>query len=162
MTQPTCNHEPTNAQRAEWAKAALAVFTGETYSGDHPDTMHPEDLDSAIGDLICDLLHFAARKRMPAYTIHAHALELFETELAEEDCCDRAPAVAPPQPRPPSYAELLEALDLLLSSLSFRKAAPVLKTAGYSTDLWRGACRNARALIARAGRTTMREGGRHE
>lgn len=83
MTQQTCP-EPTNAQRAQWAKNALAVFTSETYSGDHPDTMHPGDLETAIGDLICDLLHFARyQPRMDAGAIHAHALGMFEQELAE-------------------------------------------------------------------------------
>ena len=47
---------PTNAERAQWARNALAVFTAETYSGDHPDTMDAGDLESAISDLICDLL----------------------------------------------------------------------------------------------------------
>lgn len=75
--------EPTNADRAAWAKAALIPFTAETYSGDHPDTMHPQDLDSAIGDLICDLMHFAQQRGMDAQAIHAHALSLFGDELAD-------------------------------------------------------------------------------
>jgi hypothetical protein len=52
---------PTNCQRAGWARNALAIFTAETYSGD-PDTMELSDLECAIGDLICDLLHFAVQK----------------------------------------------------------------------------------------------------
>jgi hypothetical protein len=52
-------NEPTNADRAQWAKEALAVFTARTFSGDHPDTMHRGDLECAVADLICDLLHFA-------------------------------------------------------------------------------------------------------
>jgi hypothetical protein len=81
--------EPTNAQRAEWAKAALAVFTAETYSGDHPDTMDSGDLETAISDLICDLLHFARfHPRMDAAAIHARALRTFEAEFAEEADCD--------------------------------------------------------------------------
>jgi hypothetical protein len=52
MTQHTRIDEPTNAQRAEWAKAALAVFTADTYTGDHPDTMHQGDLEDAIAELI--------------------------------------------------------------------------------------------------------------
>ena len=39
------------------------MFTAETFSGDHPDTMHRDDLECAIGDLICDLLHFARQNR---------------------------------------------------------------------------------------------------
>ena len=58
------NHisEPTNRDRARWARDALAVFTAETFSGDHPDTMHRDDLECAIGDLIADLLHLAQQK----------------------------------------------------------------------------------------------------
>jgi len=81
--------EPTNEQRAEWAGNALALFTAETY-GDHPDTMHASDVESAIGDLICDLLHLAAREGIVVGVIHAHALEMFETELAEEERCNCA------------------------------------------------------------------------
>ena len=48
--------EPTNQERARRAKDALAVFTATTFSGDHPDTMDRDDLECAIGDLICDLM----------------------------------------------------------------------------------------------------------
>jgi hypothetical protein len=90
MTQKTCPPEPTNVQRAEWAKAALAVFTAETFSGDRPETMHRDDLEDAISDLICDLLHFARfHPRMDAGAIHARALRTFEAEVAEEANCDR-------------------------------------------------------------------------
>jgi hypothetical protein len=81
--------EPTNVQRAQWAKKALAVFTAETYGGDMPDTMHPEDLETAVGDLICDLLHFAHyHPRMDPAVIHSHALYIFEQELAEESALE--------------------------------------------------------------------------
>jgi hypothetical protein len=81
--------EPTNVQRAQWAKAALTVFTAETYGGDHPDTMDSGDLETAIPDLICDLMHFARfHPRMDAAEMHAHALRMFEQEIAEEANCD--------------------------------------------------------------------------
>jgi hypothetical protein len=81
--------EPTNVQRAQWAKAALTVFTAETYGGDHPETMDSGDLETAISDLICDLLHFARfQPRMDAAEIHSHALGMFEQEIAEEANCD--------------------------------------------------------------------------
>lgn len=81
--------EPTNLQRAQWAKNALAVFTAETYSGDQPESMHPDDLRTAIGDLISDLLHFANyHPRMDAAAIHSHAIGTFEAELAEDELCD--------------------------------------------------------------------------
>jgi hypothetical protein len=95
MPQHTDPSEPINVQRAEWAKAALAVFTAETYSGDHPDTMHPGDLESAIGDLICDLLNLARyHARLDAAAIHSHALDMFETELAEDEFIKAAAAFA--------------------------------------------------------------------
>ena len=85
MTQQPNGSEPTNIERAQWAKNALAVFTAETYSGDEPDTMHPQDLEAAIGDLICDLLHLARyHPRMDALAIHSQARDMFEQELAEE------------------------------------------------------------------------------
>jgi hypothetical protein len=156
--------EPTNVQRAEWAKAVLALFTAETYSGDHPDTMDSGDLETAIADLICDLLHFARfHPRLDAAGIHAHALRMFEQEIAEEancDCSDRSwygpyhdtqcpagVAAATRQQERPSAADLLEALDMLVWSLSARKTIPVLKAAGYSTDLWKAAHKNASALV---------------
>jgi hypothetical protein len=89
MTDQSPNDEPSNMQRALWAKAALTVFTADTYGGDHPDTMDRGDLETAIADLICDLLHFARlHLRMDAAEIHAHALRLFEQENAHEEDCD--------------------------------------------------------------------------
>lgn len=173
MTTPI--HEPTNVQRAQWAKAALAVFTAETY-GDDLESIHPDDMETAISDLICDLLHFARfHPKMDAAAIHAHALRLFEQEIAEEEACDcggrswRGPhhdsqcpvgrCAAPP--RAPSATELLDALDCLAGSLSPRKVASVLKAAGYSTDIWLAAHRHARVLIATAKKTLTFTGGRH-
>src|ERR1700733_11530427 len=101
--------EPSNRQRAQWAKNALGVFTAETYSGDHPDAMHPDDLKTAIGDLICDLLHFARFQKMDAAAIHAHALDMFETELAEEERSDSASTVTDAATKPVPYS-----LDALL------------------------------------------------
>lgn len=91
MTHPTGNDEPTNIQRAEWAKAALTVFTEETCGGEHPDSMIRGDLEDAISDLICDLLHFAhLHPRMTPAEIHARALRNFEQEIADERVCDCA------------------------------------------------------------------------
>jgi hypothetical protein len=77
--------EPTNADRADWAKAALAVFTQQTYSGDHPDTMEPGDLETAIQDLISDLIHLASQKGMDVKPLHRRALVMFEAEFCDED-----------------------------------------------------------------------------
>jgi hypothetical protein len=57
--------------------------------------MDSGDLETAISDLICDLLHFARfHPRMDAGEIHAHALRMFEQEVAEET----APAATGHQP----------------------------------------------------------------
>ena len=77
--------EPSNADRAEWAKDALAVFTALTFSGDHPDTMHHQDLECAIVDLICDLLHFASYKHFAVEAVHQRAPTHFSIELDDEE-----------------------------------------------------------------------------
>jgi hypothetical protein len=112
MTDQSPHHEPTNVQRAQWARNALAVFTAETYSGDHPDTMDRHDKETAIGDLICDLLHLARyHTRMDAFAIHSHALEMFEQELAEEelrDCATQSEANNSAKPVPEWLDALLD------------------------------------------------------
>lgn len=78
------NTEPTNADRAEWAKHALATFIARTYGGDHPDTMDRGDLETAVGDLIADLLHYTNQKGFDSDEILRSARFHFEAELAEE------------------------------------------------------------------------------
>ena len=81
MPQEASMSEPTNRDRARWARDALAVFTGATFSGDHPDTMHRDDLACAIGDLICDLLHLAHQKGFDPQVILEQGNAHFKTEL---------------------------------------------------------------------------------
>jgi hypothetical protein len=76
--------EPTNADRAAWAHEALEVFTARTYGGDHPDTMDRGDLETAIHDLIADLLHFAEQQGFETDCILASAVLHFEAEQREE------------------------------------------------------------------------------
>lgn len=79
---------PMNKQRADWSKSALEIFTKETFAGDEPDDMHPEDLENAVQDLICDLLHYANQNIITGQTpaqVHARALSMYEEELAEPD-----------------------------------------------------------------------------
>jgi len=112
MTDQARENQPTNAQRADWAKAALTVFTEETCGGDHPDSMPLGDLEDAISDLICDLLHLANfHPPMNAARLHAQALGNFEQEIADErvcDCADRSwygpyhDTQCPAGPRPPA------------------------------------------------------------
>src|SRR5437899_1568179 len=91
----TASIEPTNADRARWAKNALAVFTAETYSGDEPDTMNPDDLEAAISDLICDLFHLASKKGMDAQEINNRAITHYGVEFAKEWQTVRIPARPP-------------------------------------------------------------------
>ncbi|SFJ48611.1 hypothetical protein SAMN03159338_1528 [Sphingomonas sp. NFR04] len=49
---------PTNADRAEWARTAQEAFDAQVYLGNADDV---EDLETRIGDLICNLLHLARR-----------------------------------------------------------------------------------------------------
>ena len=100
-------NEPTNADRAAWAKDALAVFTAATF-GDHPDRMHPADLEHAVGDLVADLLHYAVQNVFDAGSIMQRACGHFGAELLEEatqglTMLDRG-----------ITSELIEALHLLL------------------------------------------------
>lgn len=100
-------NEPTNADRTAWAKDALAVFTAATF-GDHPDRMHPADLEHAVGDLIADLLHYAVQNVFDAGSIMQRACGHFGAELLEEatqglTMLDRG-----------ITSELIEALHLLL------------------------------------------------
>jgi hypothetical protein len=78
-------NETTNAVRARWAKEALAIFTAVTFSGDHPDTMERGDLECAITDLICDLMHFARYQNFDVDVIHERALTHFTIELLDEE-----------------------------------------------------------------------------
>jgi len=77
--------EPTNQDRARWASNALAVFTAETCSGDHPGTMDRDDLECAICDLICDLLHFAEQQGFDPQVILEQGNAHFKTELMLDD-----------------------------------------------------------------------------
>ncbi len=80
----THTSKPTNQDRARWARDALAVFTDATYSGDDPDIMNRDDLESAIADLICDLMHYARQQGFETGSIMQQACVLFGMELLEE------------------------------------------------------------------------------
>jgi hypothetical protein len=77
--------DPTNEARARWARNALAVFTAETFSGDDPDTMARGDLECAIGDLICDLLHFTHQQGFDPRAALEQGSSHFKTELLLDD-----------------------------------------------------------------------------
>jgi hypothetical protein len=160
---PTHINQPTNVQRAQWARAALATFVTVTNGGDL-ETMQSGDLEDAVVDLACDLMHLAEyHPRMDARALHAGAMRHFEDETAEHDACDcherswygpyhdnQCPVSAQAgKPRPPGVNDLLDALEGLLFSLSPNKVRPVLNAAGYGTDPWVAAHRHARSLLKR-------------
>lgn len=76
---------PTNAERAEWALNALAMFTAETFGGEHPDAMHDDDLEAAVTDLICDLLHLAECNGFDPQRVVERANSHYRTETLLED-----------------------------------------------------------------------------
>lgn len=78
--------EPTNADRAAWAKQALAVFTGLTYGGEHPDTMDGDDRRFAVTDLIADLFHYAHQQGYDVGSIVYGACGHFGAEICDESC----------------------------------------------------------------------------
>lgn len=98
------SHEPTNADRAAWAKDALAVFAAATFSGRHPDRMERGDLECAVADL----LHFAVRQGFDAGSVMNWACGHFGREVLDEasqglTMLDRG-----------TTAELIESLHCLL------------------------------------------------
>lgn len=76
--------EPTNMERAAWAKAALAIFTARTHFGKPLETMDRGDMEAAIGDLIADLLRFARTQEFDTDAIQERANEHFEYEVGVE------------------------------------------------------------------------------
>lgn len=50
--------EPTNEERASWARAGLMAFAKET--GQAKGSKFTDDEDAVIGDFLCDLLHYMA------------------------------------------------------------------------------------------------------
>mgnify|MGYP007008294436 CR=1 FL=1 len=84
-------HEPTNADRAEWARNAMNTFAKETFGGrtfdqllEDGDTPQNSDGACAIGDLIADLLHLARKNNIDPQGCINSALMHFEAEEEEE------------------------------------------------------------------------------
>lgn len=76
-------NEPTNSDRAAWARRTLATFVmamcGTTIS-----ELDPLDFNDAISDLICDLLHLANQHGLDPEIITGQALSSFAAELSED------------------------------------------------------------------------------
>ena len=82
-------HHPMNVKRARWARNALAVFTTETYGGRSPDQMNHGDLQTAVQDLVTDLLHFWNQRRKRQDPTPLHLLDrsawVYDDEIRRPD-----------------------------------------------------------------------------
>ncbi|MGE5510505.1 MAG: hypothetical protein ACM31O_04535 [Bacteroidota bacterium] len=76
-----------NEHRAEWARKALAIFARATGQ----DLAH--EMDEAIGDLICDLLHLANQRGRAPIASFLKAVQVFASELYDEDDVGPEPAI---------------------------------------------------------------------
>lgn len=83
------NHAPCNVRRAQWAKNALEVFTVETYGGDVPDDMDHGDLETAVQDLVSDLMHYWTQHRHAddptAHDVVERAARLYQEEIDDPE-----------------------------------------------------------------------------
>jgi hypothetical protein len=81
--------EPTNEQRAAWARDALDVFGRATFHQsvdemiDNCNSDRDSDLACAISDLICDLMHLADQHGLDPYNVYGAALTNYEAECEE-------------------------------------------------------------------------------
>lgn len=82
--------EPDNAMRADWAEAAVNVFSETTYCGrQFTDTVVEQpgkdgDAYTMIMDLIANCMHLAARHGWDAKEMVDSALRTFDDEVMEE------------------------------------------------------------------------------
>jgi hypothetical protein len=69
-----CNEPVTNLLRACWAEAAIAAFRRQTAT----------DIEDALGDLLCDLMHWADAKHFDFEAALLRARDHYEAERTEE------------------------------------------------------------------------------
>ncbi|WP_429236569.1 hypothetical protein [Aeromonas salmonicida] len=75
---------PTNKDRAAWAETALEAFAGQVrHDGKQLRDLPPGDREDMIGDLICDLLHYADQQGFDAGLVLSDAENMFEMEKAD-------------------------------------------------------------------------------
>ncbi len=126
----------TNRTRAAWAEACVRVFTQHTGC----------DREDALGDLLCDLMHWSFQHSFDMAAALDRALGHFEAELLEE-------GQVPPHPIAslaeigrlrPAATPLLDALDSLLSHVE-EDVPPENVTRHF-----RDALDDARAAVANA------------
>jgi len=70
---------PKNADRADWAAAAVLKFA--TVTG----MIENEDAETTIGDLLADLMHLCDREGVDFHTCVARASDHYEEEVSEEE-----------------------------------------------------------------------------
>lgn len=70
----------TNRRRADAAERALSEFTFETYGRRYAYQLPKEDRESALADLLCDLMHFARREEFDFDDNLALAKDHYEVE----------------------------------------------------------------------------------
>ncbi|WP_027859702.1 hypothetical protein [Marinobacterium jannaschii] len=71
----------TNEVRAEWARNALEYFA--SLSRDNP-----EDREDSVGDLLCNLMHYAKEEGIDFESELANGRALYEDEVAFEEQLD--------------------------------------------------------------------------
>lgn len=75
---------PTNKDRAARAETALEAFAGEIrHDGKQLRDLLPGDREDMIGDLICDLLHYAEQQGFDTGLILSDAENMFEMERTD-------------------------------------------------------------------------------
>jgi hypothetical protein len=74
----------TNEDRAAWALIALDAFARETAHGRSIYSMSGEEAEEMIVDLLCNIDHLIAFRRLSSLDIKARAIMHFEAEIAEE------------------------------------------------------------------------------
>lgn len=72
--------DPTNQDRAAWARTALSAFTAEVDGLRNPDILCPGDLAAAIVDLLANLLHYAEQHGLDSQECLHRALGHFMVE----------------------------------------------------------------------------------
>lgn len=76
--------DPTNETRAAWAQAALDAFIAVTRTEAADDA----EYDEAIGDLMCDLLHLAAKRGQDPVLLLTRAQNNYDAEVEEQAIAD--------------------------------------------------------------------------
>lgn len=73
--------EVTNVDRAYFAAEPYSVFVRGVTSYSDVDAHHPEVLYEQVGDLICDLLHFATMNGIDPEAVHESGWRHFVAEV---------------------------------------------------------------------------------